>query len=335
MKVVQDGVIIIEKGEAKRTVNVGTEMKDAAKNLKTLDRDFQERLYKLLRERRNALSDRRPRRDQRRRGARARTKQDSGRSAQILQACLLGKQNYTMKNLGLTQGLATDVPDDADVVEILGPTQPFAPEELASLERYAKRGGKLLLALDPDAISTEDVDTSTRRTEPIPLRMASPVAPASAEAEGGGRRTRTRRSRRKTRSRRTSPMTKKPDKKPPRRRWTRQPRASAPARPRRRCAGKGAIGSLEALAAIVGVAVHADRSSRTTSNSRGVATTTRITPCSSPIGSRRTPSVSTLSRNSSRAAVVVAGAGSVQRSARARPSRSTSRCARCRARSRM
>src|SRR5204862_3561662 len=139
---------------AKRTVTVGTDMKDAAKNLKTLDKDFQERLYKLLRERRTIyltvghgeVND-----DEDRSGP---DKQETGRSAQILRT-LLGKQNYTAKNLGLSQGLATDVPDDADVVMILGPTQPFAPEELLALERYAKRGGKLLMALDPDAVSSE------------------------------------------------------------------------------------------------------------------------------------------------------------------------------------
>jgi len=135
MKIVQDGVIVIQKGEANRTVSVGTEMKDAAKNLKTLDRDFQERLFKLLRERRNIyftvghgeIND-----EEDHSGP---DKQESGRSAQILRT-LLGKQNYNIKNLGLSQGLATDVPDDADVLIILGPSQPFSPEELAAVERY-------------------------------------------------------------------------------------------------------------------------------------------------------------------------------------------------------
>ncbi|HMY21413.1 MAG TPA: hypothetical protein PKA58_34055, partial [Polyangium sp.] len=48
------------------------------------------------------------------------------------------------------QGLATDVPEDANVVIVFGPTQAFTPEEVASLDRYAKRGGKLLIALDPE-----------------------------------------------------------------------------------------------------------------------------------------------------------------------------------------
>ena len=51
----------------------------------------------------------------------------------------------------MAQGLANDVPEDASLVIVHGPTQAFTPEELSSLERFAARGGKLLVALDPDA----------------------------------------------------------------------------------------------------------------------------------------------------------------------------------------
>ncbi|MBM4362226.1 MAG: Gldg family protein, partial [Deltaproteobacteria bacterium] len=137
MKVVQDGVIIIQKGEAKRMVTVGTELKDARKNLKTLDRDFQERVYKLLRERRNIyltvghgeIND-----DE------IGGTQDAERSANLMKT-LLGKQNYNAKNLGISQGLASEVPDDADILVIAGPREPFAPEELDAVRRYAARGG--------------------------------------------------------------------------------------------------------------------------------------------------------------------------------------------------
>jgi hypothetical protein len=286
MKIVQDGVIVIEKGEAKRTVNVGTDMKDAAKNLKTLDKDFQERLYKLLRERRNIYltvghgeinddEDHGP------------DKQDSGRSAQILRT-LLGKQNYNIKNLGLSQGLATDVPDDADVLMILGPTQPFSPEELAAVERYAKRGGKLMMALDPDAVSTEEVESDAANPHGAPARPASlakvsplgsAVAPKAAPSMAS-------------------------------------PAGSSSAAPAMVAmhapSGKGTIGSLEALALTVGVqftpVVLANDKQfarrRYNDSDRTLLVTNRFSSHAS---------VSTLSRNSSRAAVVVAGAGSVQR----------------------
>jgi len=42
------------------------------------------------------------------------------------------------------------VPKDATLVMVLGPTKPFSPEELSSLQRFLDRGGRLFLALDPD-----------------------------------------------------------------------------------------------------------------------------------------------------------------------------------------
>jgi hypothetical protein len=111
-----------------------------------------------------------------------------GRTAQIIRT-LLQKQNYTLKDLGLGQGLANDVPEDADVVLVLGPTTAFSNEELASLRRYADRGGKLILALDPDAIAERELVTAT----PVPTAAraaggapgAAPAAATSAAAAPG------------------------------------------------------------------------------------------------------------------------------------------------------
>ncbi|MBI4699864.1 MAG: Gldg family protein, partial [Deltaproteobacteria bacterium] len=138
-----DGVVVLVRGKTRESVEIGTEMERAAPKLKKLDGDMQKALLKVMRERRtaylsvghgelNELGDSR-----------------AGRSAQGVRR-LLESQLYLVKDLGLTQGLATDVPEDATIVLVLGPSQPFLPEEIAALARYAKRGGKLLLALDPD-----------------------------------------------------------------------------------------------------------------------------------------------------------------------------------------
>ena len=124
---------------------IGTELKQAQAKLKTLDRDFQEQLTKLARARRTAylsvghgeLND----------SPRGKSDEIGARSASIART-LLQRLNYLVKDIGLAQGLAKEVPDDADLVVILGPTEPFAPEELAALDRYVKRNGKLFLALD-------------------------------------------------------------------------------------------------------------------------------------------------------------------------------------------
>jgi hypothetical protein len=57
--------------------------------------------------------------------------------------------NYQSRDLGLGDGLASEVPEDADMIIMLGPSKPFLPSELAALDRYLARGGKLMLALDP------------------------------------------------------------------------------------------------------------------------------------------------------------------------------------------
>ena len=62
-------------------------------------------------------------------------------------AQLLKGDNFTVETLALSQH--KDVPDDATVVIIAGPTADFLPEETEQITRYLAKGGKLLLLLDP------------------------------------------------------------------------------------------------------------------------------------------------------------------------------------------
>jgi hypothetical protein len=144
-KVTSDGVVVLTRGATRETLTIGTEMKTAANKLKTLDGDFQKSLLKVMHEAHVAyvtvghgeLTETRP-------------DVTDGHSAKGLRK-LFESQNYNVKDLGLTQGLGTDVPADATVVVVCGPTQPLLPEEVAALKAYADRGGHLLLALDPEA----------------------------------------------------------------------------------------------------------------------------------------------------------------------------------------
>jgi ABC-type uncharacterized transport system involved in gliding motility auxiliary subunit len=61
----------------------------------------------------------------------------------------LKNENYAFEALLLAA--KGEVPDDADVVVIAGPTRPFLPEEHRALERYVARGGALLVLVDPRA----------------------------------------------------------------------------------------------------------------------------------------------------------------------------------------
>ena len=61
----------------------------------------------------------------------------------------LENENYTWEKLFLaTRG---DVPEDADVVIVAGPTRPFHPLEREALGRYLAGGGSLLVMIDPRA----------------------------------------------------------------------------------------------------------------------------------------------------------------------------------------
>ncbi|MEO8900797.1 MAG: Gldg family protein [Polyangiaceae bacterium] len=170
----QDGVIILSRDSVNYTINLGTDIDAARPKLKTLDRDVKEQLLKLARARLTAyFTVGHGELNEPNKG-----KPDSGAHSATITRTILQKQNFTVKDLGLAQGLASEVPDDADVVLILGPSDPFAPEEINALQRYADRGGHLFISLDPDANSSQISAPNT--PAPIPLPAHSPSASASA-----------------------------------------------------------------------------------------------------------------------------------------------------------
>jgi ABC-type uncharacterized transport system involved in gliding motility auxiliary subunit len=76
-------------------------------------------------------------------------KDSEGKEGYARAADALRDENYQVDTLLLaTKG---DVPDDADVVIIAGPTRPLLPQEHAALDRYLARGGSLLVMIDPRA----------------------------------------------------------------------------------------------------------------------------------------------------------------------------------------
>jgi hypothetical protein len=175
LKVFSDGAIVFAKGDQQKTLTIGTEMQTARPKLKKLDNEVQEQLYKLLRSRRVAyLTVGHGEMN----GATSEDKA-KGRSADIFQE-ILRSQNYQIRSLGLGQGLGREVPDDAEIVVVLGPTEPFASEELDSLKRFAARGGHLLIALDADSV-TNDMPGAAGQTEPAAVALAGAAAPTVAE----------------------------------------------------------------------------------------------------------------------------------------------------------
>ena len=93
-------------------------------------------------------------------------------------AAALGRDNFAVEKVVLAQ--QQDVPDDAAVLVIAGPTNDFLQPELDMVQRYLDKGGKLLLMIDPPE----------RGTSP-------PLTDLIALAQGLGRRRRQQRRRRR------------------------------------------------------------------------------------------------------------------------------------------
>jgi ABC-type uncharacterized transport system involved in gliding motility auxiliary subunit len=62
----------------------------------------------------------------------------------------LGRDNYAVEKLVLAQ--QQNVPDDASVVVLGGPTSDLLPQETDMLRRYLMRGGHLMVLLDPPTV---------------------------------------------------------------------------------------------------------------------------------------------------------------------------------------
>ena len=59
----------------------------------------------------------------------------------------LQRENYTVEKLALAQ--QPEVPTDAAVVVVAGPTSDYLPPEVEALRRYLNKGGKVLFMIDP------------------------------------------------------------------------------------------------------------------------------------------------------------------------------------------
>lgn len=179
----RDGTVILSRGETTESLQIGTELVDARSTLKTLDKSFQKSLMKIARPARTVYLT----------VGHGELNDSSGsathpeRAVGILRQ-LLDSQNYRVKDLGLAQGLGSEVPDDATVVMVLGPTQPFAPEEIATLQRYLERNGHLLLGLDPSALlpaGVADVDAAATSPGQTPTAKADPENAQKATDQQG------------------------------------------------------------------------------------------------------------------------------------------------------
>ena len=141
LKVRDNGHVAFVKGEQVERVKIGEDFESARRKLKTLDEEMQKALAKLARGQKTVYVTVGH-------GEMYWRADEQERKLNTFKQ-LLTSLNFKVKELGLAEGLGTAVPEDADVVFVMGPTEPFLDEELAALDRYRVAGGKLFIALEP------------------------------------------------------------------------------------------------------------------------------------------------------------------------------------------
>jgi hypothetical protein len=141
-----NGTIVISKGARKESLNIGLELEKARTALRGLDQDVQKKLLLVAKSKRTIYLTS---------GHGERREDPLGTVDQRATISLLRQnlkaQNYELKNLSPAEGLGSEIPKDAAAVLVLGPMEAFSEPEAKALQDYEKKGGKVLIALDPES----------------------------------------------------------------------------------------------------------------------------------------------------------------------------------------
>lgn len=149
LKVRRNGYVVVRAREKTERIRLALDIEDARRSLKELDADVHNRLLEVLRPPRVAyFTTGHQERDWAPSG-------DDGRPGLSDFRRLLRTLGFTVKRLGLREGLASELPDDATVVVVAGPLEPFTAAEREALLAYMRAGGKLLWLVDPDNATVE------------------------------------------------------------------------------------------------------------------------------------------------------------------------------------
>jgi len=148
LKVQKNGTIALVRGEGEdqqiQRIRIGEELAKAERKLKKLDAEVSKALLKLAADPRQAYITVGH-------GEMYWKKSASVLPARTIQGVRdeLRRMNFKVTELGAAQGLASEVPEDADLVLVMGPTEALMDEELAALDAYRAQGGALFVSLDP------------------------------------------------------------------------------------------------------------------------------------------------------------------------------------------
>lgn len=142
MKVRENGYIALKKGDQIEKFKIGIDMDKAKRDLKKLDETVQKNLLKVARGNRTAYllvghGE-----------ASSKEKEDPLRKLNTFKQ-RLEQLNYKIKTLGVMDGSADAIPDDAAFLVIAAPEQALMPEEITAIQAYVQRGGSLWIMVEP------------------------------------------------------------------------------------------------------------------------------------------------------------------------------------------
>ena len=149
LNVRDNGYVVFVRGESEEKqverIKIGADFKSAKRILKKLDEELREGLLKLAKDAETLYVTtghgemywKLPK------------DADPARKISFLKKGLRSA-NFQVKELSLTNGLGSEIPEDARAVLILAPQSNFLDSEIESLVNYWKGGGDLFVALEPD-----------------------------------------------------------------------------------------------------------------------------------------------------------------------------------------
>ena len=143
--VTANNTVVVAREKRHELLVLPTELESARSQLSNLDKEIQKRMLLVARPTRTVYLTS----GHGERAAESSGDTDKRATIRSLRE-ILSSQGYTLRNLGAAEGLATDVPNDAAAVLVVGPEKPFLPEEIAALSRYFERSGRVFVALDPE-----------------------------------------------------------------------------------------------------------------------------------------------------------------------------------------
>jgi len=163
-----NGAVAIAAGSLREQLQIPSKLEAARGKLRTLDQDAYRRILAVSRGKRTVyLVQGHEERSFFVRGNRSEAA-SLGHFKELLAA-----QNLDAKDLGLAQGLGNEVPADAAAVLVVGPERPMLAEETAALLRYFRGGGRLLVAVDPEAATATAPLLAGLSLESSPLPLAN------------------------------------------------------------------------------------------------------------------------------------------------------------------